>query len=243
MKAKIDYLVLAGERNNYWITENDYKYKKFEGQPEMKLNLNYQDNVIESFSQLNWIRTTIPNWDLSFKSPTHEIFLEIILSLQHLASNLIYEDALISSLPIFRIFMDNIARFYRLSEMYGSPINIDPLSFDKKKYIKFNDIKTMNEIFSVDAMKEYHFSGAESHLGSAINKNISKENTDIRTISILNIYKVVIGEFKSIFADIVVKIAKFENDRNVLNLYSRMEIIISLMFRKGIELYWRNWHG
>lgn len=141
------------------------------------------------------------------------ILLEVIQSLEHVITSLINERTLINILPLYRLFMDNILRYYYFD---ANPVDhIDIFSFDTKKNPKFNESKYMYKIFPKELHQDYHYSGAENHYGSIMNRNLDKRHTKDRSQYILNIMKTMMVSTLDIMADISVKHAKATYKQNL----------------------------
>ena len=234
MTKKLHPLVEAGIKNEYWVHSSKYANDILNTKKTEKLKNGYVIDVSIMFRELIVMTGDVADWSNKKWCPEQEIILEIILSWEHLANALTSIEALLTSLPIFRLFMDNIARYYSYDKHRIE--KIDFTSFDKKKFSQFNRSADMKKIFSKKCMVEYHFSGAESHLCSLINKNITLEYLKDRNQYILNIYKTMFVEFIGIWADIVVKIAKHNNDKKSLALYLKMAFLNVYIGRQAIRI-------
>ena len=229
----MDILVKKGVENKYWIHSRRYSKRIYESYDFKEYKGEYSSVSEEMFRDLLRITT-------EFSEPHsidlhHEVILELLLSLNHLASNLIFEETLINSLPVIRLFIDNIARYYAFDRRVGYWGEELVASFDKKQNKNIRTLINYNEIFSKKIMSEYHYSGAENHFGSLFNRNMEKELQYVRKMYILGIYKTILLETIEIMADIVVKIA-MKIGKKSLALFEQITLIYSNMGLQIIAL-------
>lgn len=230
----MDKLVSAGVKNKYWIHSRDFSKGVFNlafnnvSGPFLERNLNLFGQLKE-FIALNH-GDLRPNIRLN-------ILLELVQSLEHVITSLMNERTLINILPLCRLFMDNILRYYYFDE---HPVDdIDIYSFDRKKYPQFNKSKYMYKIFSKELHQDYHYSGAENHYGSIMNRNLDPSHTRDRSQYILNIMKTMMVSTLDIMADISVKHAKATYKQN-LCIFEFITLIYVSASEQIIQLEYQN---
>ncbi|TCG11971.1 hypothetical protein [Mycoplasma todarodis] len=225
----MDILVKAGLKNEYEIKDRKFSKEIYNSFGFEKYNGEYTQVMMDMFGDFwKMTRKIKDSFDIDLRT---EVIMEIFWTLRHLASQLQSIESLTLSLPVFRLFMDNIVRYYAFEN--NKDFNEEEVkNFDKKKNKRLQKVCKYNELFSEKIMNEYHASGAENHFGSLFNRNMGYEQTKVRNLNTLNSFKVILQETISIMADIIVRIAK-DIGREQLALFEHISLIY---FRMGCRI-------
>ncbi|NQZ29384.1 MAG: hypothetical protein HRT98_03260 [Mycoplasmatales bacterium] len=224
----MDILVKAGVKNKYWVHNRDYSKKCLETFGFKIYKEEYPYSISKMFKDLTIMILNISPMDhIDFEK---EILLDLFLSLQHIASSLVMEDTLVNILQLNRLFLDNILRYYAFDK--SREIKINPLSFDKNKAAKLMNKIKKQDIFTKALILEHHYSGAENHFASIFNRNIDEEYSKSRSQYIINSQKIILNDTKELMADIIVRVAKNTNKKNL----AIFEMVILIYVKMGMQL-------
>ncbi len=224
----MDILIEAGIKNKYWIHDRQYSKKCLN---DFHFKIHKEEYIFSVNNMFKDLRTMVleisPMDKIDFEK---EILLDLFLSLQHIASSIRKKETLINTLQLNRLFLDNIIRYYAFDK--NRNIKIDPFSFEKSNTSKLMKKIRKIDIFKEELIQEYHYSGAESHFASIFNRNMGDEYIQIRSQNILNSQKILLNGTKEIMADIVVKVAKNTNKKNL----AIFELVILIYVKIGLQI-------